>query len=105
MRVTVPHTPSRALAALVVCIAAATAMVEIAGAGGLRGPEVDLSNLPGPQTNPTIAIDPRNDQILLAGSNSLLEGTQRIYSSTDGGVTWQTTVAFPPPTSIQASCS
>jgi hypothetical protein len=92
-------------AILLAGIAAAAIAVQIAGAAGPRAPEVDVSSLRGPQTNATIAVDPVNDQILLAGSNSLLEGTPRIYSSTDGGATWQTAVAFPPPRSVRTSCS
>jgi hypothetical protein len=80
-----------------------------AGAGALgtapaRSPQVDVSNLPGPQTNATIAIDPSNPAVLLAGSNSLLEGTQRVYSSTDGGLTWQSAVALPPAADIDSAC-
>ena len=30
----------------------------------------------------------RGTPVLLAGSNSLLEGAERVYSSTDGGLTW-----------------
>lgn len=67
--------------------------------------QVDVSNLPGPQTNATITIDPRNPRILLAGSNSLLEGAERIYSSTDGGATWTTTLASPRPKRVEASCA
>src|SRR5262245_27566712 len=74
-------------------------------AAAAGGPEVDVSNLPGPQTNPTIAIDPTNDQILLAGSNDLRLGAQRIYTSTDGGATWQATTTFPPPAKVQPSCA
>ena len=84
----------------------ATSVVAVAVARGAGGPpQVDVSNLPGPQTNATIAIDPRNDRILLAGSNSLLEGADRIYSSVDGGRTWTTTLASPRPKSVAASCA
>jgi hypothetical protein len=69
------------------------------------GPEVRVSNLPGPQSNATITVDPTNDKILLAGSNSMLEGTTRLYGSTDGGVSWQTWTAFPPPSSARAGCA
>ena len=68
-------------------------------------PNVDVSNLPGPQAEAAIAIDPLHDQTLLAGSNSLSEGTMRAYGSTDGGATWKTTTVFPPPKTSEASCA
>jgi hypothetical protein len=73
-------------------------------APSLRSPQVDVSNLAGPQTNATVTLDPRNPEVLLAGSNSFLEGTQRIYSSTDGGSTWQTTITVRPPADNETAC-
>jgi hypothetical protein len=81
------------------------AVLLAASADGAVRTEVDVSNLPGPQTNATIAIDPSNDQVLLAASNSLLEGTERIYSSTDGGATWQSRTAFPPIHNVKRTCA
>jgi Neuraminidase (sialidase) len=69
------------------------------------GPNVDVSNLPGPQSETAVTIDPANDQILLAGSNSLAEGTMRAYGSTDGGATWQTTPVFPLPKGPREACA
>jgi hypothetical protein len=69
------------------------------------GPNVDVSNLRGPQAETSITIDPSDDQILLAGSNSLTEGTMRAYGSTDGGATWQTTTVFPKPKRQSDSCA
>jgi hypothetical protein len=83
----------RALAALLVLAAPAPA------------PNVDVSNLPGPQAETAIGVDPRHDQTLLAGSNSLSEGTMRAYGSTDGGATWQTTTVFPAPKQAEESCA
>lgn len=74
------------------------------GARGMAGAERDISNLPGPQTNATITVDPRNSQVLLAGSNSLLEGAERVYSSTDGGLTWDTTTLTPPVAGLTPEC-
>jgi len=54
-----------------------------------RGAEVDVSALPLAQDEPSIAVDPRNPRVLLAASNSLQEGVIRVYSSRDGGATWQ----------------
>jgi hypothetical protein len=69
------------------------------------GPNVDVSNLPGPQSETAATIDPTSDQILLAGSNSLGEGMMRAYGSTDGGATWQTTAVFPKPSRADESCA
>jgi hypothetical protein len=69
------------------------------------GPNVDVSRLPGPQSETAITIDPTNDQILLAGSNSLPEGTMRTYGSTDGGATWSTTAVFPKPKQPSEACA
>jgi hypothetical protein len=81
------------------------AVVLATAAGAAPEPEVDVSNLPGPQTNATITIDPRNDKVLLAASNSLLEGTERLYSSSDRGATWQSTPAFPPIRKVNTTCA
>jgi hypothetical protein len=70
----------------------------------LRSAEVDVSNLPGPQTNATIAVDPTNPNVLLAGSNDVLHGTQEIYSSTDGGAKWASAITTRPPDDIAAAC-
>jgi hypothetical protein len=69
------------------------------------GPNVDISNLRGPQAETAITIDPTDDQILLAGSNSLAEGTMRAYGSTDGGAIWRTTAVFPRPKKQDDSCA
>jgi hypothetical protein len=77
----------------------------LASPASASGPNVDVSNLRGPQSEPAITVDPANDQILLAGSNSLLEGTMRAYGSTDGGATWQTTAVFPVPKRLDDACA
>jgi hypothetical protein len=84
-----------------VCLAATLAGLS-AGAGE---PEVDVSKLPGAQDEPAITIDPANDMILLAGSNSFREGSMRVYSSSDGGSMWTPSYAYPPPASFLASCA
>jgi hypothetical protein len=71
--------------------------------GGTR--DVRVSNLPGSQNEPTIAIHPKNDRILLAASNSLREGTMRAYSSTDGGRSWRTTTTYPKPRTFRTVCA
>jgi hypothetical protein len=85
-------------------LAVAATVAQVGGAARVTGPEVDVSNLAGPQTNPTIAVDPRSPSVLLAGSNSLLEGAERFYSSTDGGLTWATGTVTPPAASIRTTC-
>ena len=87
-------------------VAAGWAGVLVAGvAAASPGPEIDVSNLEGPQTNATIAIDPHNDHVLLAASNSLVEGTERLYGSTDSGATWQSSTAFPPTRNVKVTCA
>jgi hypothetical protein len=78
------------------------ALVLVAGAAPAN---VNVSRLPGPQTEPAIAVDPRNPQVLLAGSNSVGEGTMRIYTSSDGGGSWQTTTTHAAPEDPFASCA
>lgn len=95
----------RALPALALCALALTVALAATRASGVTGPEVNVSRLPGAQSEPTVAIDPSNDQVLLAGSNNLVEGTMPVYSSTDGGVTWQTGTTYPPPRSRSVSCA
>jgi len=91
------------IAALVLALGA-TATAAGEHGGPVRTPEVDVSNLPGPQTNATIAVDPTHPDVLLAGSNSFLEGTQRIYSSSDGGSTWQSSITIKPAADIETAC-
>jgi hypothetical protein len=85
-------------------VVAVAAVAVTAGAAGSTPENVNVARLPGPQTSATIAVDPSNDQNLLAGSNSIEEGTMRIYASTDRGRTWRTATAHPPAKSL-ASCS
>ena len=75
------------------------------GAAGAGSDNINVSRLPELQTGATIAIDPTDGNTLLAGSNSIEEGTMRIYSSTDGGQTWTTVRAHPPPSKPLATCS
>lgn len=73
--------------------------------GAATPPNVNVSRLPGAQTEPTIAVHPGDGRVLLAGSNSLGEGTMRAYTSTDGGASWQTTATYPKPRSPRAVCA
>lgn len=67
--------------------------------------EVDVSRVAGAQDEATIVVDPTNDDVLLAGSNSFREGTMRVYGSTDGGATWTASYLYPPPASYVDSCA
>jgi len=86
-------------------LAVAAALLPAAGAEWAAGPEVRVSNLPGPQNEATIAIDPSDDRILLGGSNSFSEGVMRVYASTDGGLTWTADTPYPKPASTEESCA
>ena len=89
-------------AALAVFLAAASGAAS--GTASSPARDVDVSRLGGPQTNPTITVDPRNPAVLLAGSNSLLEGAERYYGSTDGGLSWTTGTVTPPVTHVFSTC-
>src|SRR6202022_1717200 len=56
-------------------------------------PQIDVSNHPLPQGEVNIASDPTNPHVLLAASNSYLEGAVRVYGSTDAGRTWTSDLA------------
>jgi hypothetical protein len=75
------------------------------GAGGAASPNVNVSRLPGLQSSATIAVDPREAETLLAGSNSIEEGTMRVYSSSDGGRSWDSTTTHPAPARRLESCA
>src|SRR5262245_52008776 len=94
------HVLRIALLVLAVGVLAAQASARVAA----PPTNVNVSNLPGPQTNATIAIDPKNPQVLMAGGNSGLEGRQRVYSSTDGGSTWHTAITIPPAAELASAC-
>jgi hypothetical protein len=86
-------------------LVALAAVALTAGAVGSTPQNVNVSRLSGPQTSATIAVDPSNDRNLLAGSNSIEEGTMRIYASSDKGRTWQTATTHAPPAKRLANCS
>jgi hypothetical protein len=94
--------PGRALVGFAL---AGLALATPASLSAVAGTEVSVSRLPATQNEPSLAIDPSDDRILLAGSNSAKEGTMRLYGSTDGGVTWATSTAYPPPSSLAKTCA
>jgi len=89
----------------ILSLAIVAALVVALGAAAATPQNVNVSRLPGPQTQPAITVDPRNDRVLLAGSNSIEEGAMRIYMSGDGGGTWETTLAHERPAKLLDSCS
>ncbi len=63
------------------------------------GPNVDVSDEPGPQSETSIAIDPANPKVIVAGSNEIFRLPMRGYFSSDGGKTWGgVDLPLPPPT-------
>ena len=74
-------------------------------ADGASQPNVNVSRLPFLQTGTTIAVDPSDGRVLLAGSNSIEEGTMRIYMSSDAGSNWNTATTHPPPPDPLEDCS
>lgn len=83
----------------------AVALSASPGLGGVRGDrvQVDVSNLPGTQSETTIAADPSNSSVLLAGSNNDRTLNVAAYSSTDGGASWTGAhVPFPPGSVLSA---
>src|SRR5262245_43717723 len=63
------------------------------------GPEVAVSSQPGAQSQVSIAVDPTDDRVLVAGSGKWGRKT-RAFSSTNGGVSWTTTADPPLPTGV-----
>jgi hypothetical protein len=62
------------------------------------GPNVDVSNEPGPQSETSIAINPSNSSQIVAGSNEIFRLPMRGYFSSDGGKTWGgVDLPLPPP--------
>jgi hypothetical protein len=75
--------------AIAVPSAAAGAAASIpALAALLRGPQ-DISGEPGPQSETTIAVDPANPRVVVAGANDLAAAGVAAWSSQDGGAVWQ----------------
>jgi hypothetical protein len=62
------------------------------------GPNVDVSNEEGPQSETSIAINPSNPSQVVAGSNEIFRLPMRGYFSSDGGQTWGgVDLPLPPP--------
>jgi hypothetical protein len=64
------------------------------------GPNVDVSNECGPQSETFITLNPSNNQVLAAGSNEIFRLPMRGYFSFDRGSTWGgVDLPLPPPRS------
>ncbi len=62
------------------------------------GPNVDVSDECGPQSETFITLNPSNTNILAAGSNEIFRDPMRGYFSSDGGATWGgVDLPLPPP--------
>jgi hypothetical protein len=62
------------------------------------GPNVDVSNEPGPQSETSIAINPADSAQIVAGSNEIFRLPMRGYFSSDGGSAWGAVdLPLPPP--------
>jgi hypothetical protein len=63
------------------------------------GPNVDVSNECGPQSETFITLNPSSPQMLAAGSNEIFRLPMRGYASSDDGSTWGgVDLPLPPPT-------
>jgi hypothetical protein len=92
-------------ATLAVLLATVLASAQVQQATASEGPEVAVSRAPGAQVEPNVVVDPSNDRVLLAGSNSFTEGAMRVYASNDGGATWSSSSLYRAPASYLASCA
>jgi hypothetical protein len=83
-------------------VAAALLAVAFLATPGLAGSradriQVDVSKLRGTQSETTIAVDPSNPSVLLAGSNNHRSLRVAAFSSTNGGASWAAArLPFPP---------
>ena len=104
--------PKRAAVALVVlatlaALAVSTAAQPQAGKTGrivAAGPDIDVSNDSGVQSQVSIAVDPTNNRLLVAGSGNWGRKT-RAYSSTDGGSSWTASSDPPLPDGVSQTCA
>src|SRR5437016_6349895 len=63
------------------------------------GPNVDVSDEPGPQSETSIAINSENPKEIVAGSNEIFRLPMRAYFSSNAGKTWAgVDLPLPPPT-------
>jgi hypothetical protein len=68
------------------------------------GPNVDVSNENGPQSETSIAIDPTHPSTIVAGSNEIFRLPMRSYHSTDDGASWSgVDVPLPKPLTVNGT--
>ena len=91
----VASTPAPSWSTKLTALASATSVgpsaldVASGSASGIRvGPNIDVSNEPGPQSETSIAINPSNPKEIVAGSNEIFRLPMRASFSSDGGKTW-----------------
>ena len=70
--------------------------------GATVGPNVDVSNEAGPQSETSVSINPNNAKQMVGGSNEIFRLPVRGYFSSDGGSTWGA-VDLPLPPNTQNS--
>jgi hypothetical protein len=90
-------------------LAALAVMCAACGGGNangieIAGPDVDVSAAPGSQAEVDVAVDPRDDRILVAASNSDDPVLDRVYTSTDGGKSWSSKQGPPLPAGLRGAC-
>jgi len=62
------------------------------------GPNVDVSNEDGPQSETSITVNPNNSNAIVGGSNEIFRLPMRGYFSSDGGKNWDAVdLPLPPP--------
>ena len=64
-----------------------------ASASKIVGPNIDVSNECGPQSETFMAINTAHPRALAAGSNEIFRDPMRAYASIDGGASWSGTDA------------
>ncbi len=68
------------------------------------GPNIDVSNEPGPQSETSIAVNPSDPTQIVAGSNEIFRLPMRGYFSSDGGAHWGAVdLPLPPPLTVNGT--
>ncbi|MBI3910155.1 MAG: exo-alpha-sialidase [Armatimonadetes bacterium] len=75
----------------------------VSGWRGRSAGEVDVSRLPGPQSEATVAVNPLNANNVIAGCNDLASPACLAFASPDGGKTWVSNALPLPAVSSEAT--